>query len=167
MRSLVLAGVLIVGPVALATEPDPAQYIEVSADVPVVTIAPRRAGRFAVRLPSLTYSLVVTTYCDANWAPTSVSISIADSRKAFGPEQLNAEQDLELELRVPSSQIAPLRVEEFCMGDAGEDGDTLTIPAALSAQASLRCAMESEQSISYVTKPLDVTLECSKPSAAD
>lgn len=153
--------------VVIAAEQEPVQSIEVSADVPIVTVALRRAGRFAMRLPALTYSLTLTTDCDEDWQPDSVSISIADSSKSFGAAQLTAGEVLLLQLQVPSDQIAPLRVEQFCIDDEREDsrGDTadenrIMIPAVLSAQVSLRCATESAQSITYVTKPLNVTLEC-------
>lgn len=89
---------------------------------------------------------------------------------------------LDLELQVPSNQIAPVRIERFCVQDdqqdfqadeagdnnepASADENTVIISAALSAQASLLCATDSEQSITYITKPLDVMLECSVPEPA-
>ena len=159
--------------VAFAAESEPQQGIEISADIPIVTVAPRRAGRVILRLPSLSYALTVNAYCDKNWQPASVSISIADIRKSFDAEQLQAGAVLQSELQVPSNQLAPLRVERFCNDDEQEDfqpdstnDNKITIPAVLSAQASLRCANESEQSITYVTKPLDVTLECRVPETA-
>ena len=90
-----------------------------------------------------------------------------------GLRQLQAGAVLQSELQVPSNQLAPLRVERFCNDDEQEDfqpdstnDNKITIPAVLSAQASLRCENESEQSITYVTKPLDVTLECRVPETA-
>ncbi len=183
MRAALLFGLIAtVCSVAVPAEPRPVPGIEISADVPTVTVTPRRAGQFALRLPSLTYTLTLIAYCEENWQPASVSISIADSRKSLDAEQLEVAAVLDLELRVPSNQIAPLRIERFCIKDdqkdfqpdnagdnkepAGADENTVIISAALSAQASLLCATDSEQSITYVTKPLDVMLECSAPEPA-
>jgi hypothetical protein len=62
-------------------------------------------------------------------------------------------------------------VEHFCI--AADDSEPrevgpnkITIPGVVSAQASLRCATESTESIMYVSKPLDVLLECSVPERA-
>ncbi len=165
--------------VAVPAEPRPVPGFEISADVPTVTVTPRQAGRFGLRLPSLTYTLTLTAYCEENWQPVSVSISIADSRKSLDAEQLELAAVLDLKLHVPSNQIAPVRIERFCIRDdqkdlqpddtggnkepASADENILIISAALSAQASLLCATDSEQSITYITKPLDVMLECSVP----
>jgi len=155
---------------AIATESQPVQGVEISADIPTVTVAPRRVGHVTIRLPSLSYALTMNAYCDENWQPASISINVADIRKSFDAGQLQAAAVLESELQIPSNQIAPLRVERFCIDDKQEgsqpdsaDDNKITIPAVLSAHASLRCTTESEQSISYVTKPLDVTLECGLP----
>ncbi len=183
MRAAILFGfIATVCSIAVPAEPRPLPGIEISADVPTVTVTPRRAGRFTLRLPSLTYTLTLTAYCEENWQPASISISIADSRKSLDAEQVELAAVLDLELRVPSNQIAPVRIERFCIKDdqkgfqpdntgdnkepASADENTVIISAALSAQASLLCATDSEQSITYVTKPLDVMLECSVPEPA-
>jgi len=183
MRAALLFGFMAtVCSVAVPAEPRPVSGIEISADVPTVTVTPRRAGRFALRLPSLTYTLTLTASCEENWQPASVSISIADSRTSLDAEQLALATVLDLELQVPSNQIAPVRIERFCIRDdqkdfqpgatgdnkefTGADENTVIISAALSAQASLLCATDSEQSITYITKPLDVMLECSVPESA-
>jgi len=183
MRAVFLFGIMAaVCSVAVLAEPRPLAGIEISADVPTVTVTHRRAGRFVLRLPSLTYTLTLTAYCEENWHPASVSISIADSRKTLDAEQLELSAVLELELQVTSNQIAPVPIERFCIkddqkdfqpGDTGDnkelasaDENTIIISAALSAQASLLCATDSEQSITYITKPLDVMLECSVPEPA-
>jgi hypothetical protein len=167
--------------VTVAADPMRVAGIEISADIPVAKVAPRPRDRVTLRLPALTYSLTMTVHCDKDRQPESVSISIADSRRTFSAEQLHAGAVLESELRIPSDQIAPLRVERFCISDRqvslqpGVEGNNkyperaaekITISAAVSAQASLRCASESDQTIMYVTKPLDVTLECSEPEFA-
>lgn len=165
-------------PVVISADPRPVQGIEISVNVPIVMVTPRRADHFILlRLPSLTYALTLTTFCDKNWQPASVSVSIADSGKSFNAQQLQSTAILKTELQIPAIQIAPLPVEQFCIKDkqkkfqpgntndnelpSGANRNKITISSVLSAQASLLCATESEQSITYVTKPLNVTLECS------
>ena len=173
MRPALLSGLLAAAAsIATATDTQPGHNIEITADVPTVQVSPRRAGRISMRLPSLTFALNVSVVCDKNWRPDSVSVSVADSRTSFNAEQLQASSDFGLELRIPSNQIAPVRIEQFCIaGGSGELDKTnrsrITIPGVVSAQASLRCATESTKSIIYVTEPLDVVLECVVPDPAD
>ncbi len=172
MRPALTFGILAtVVSIAIAAETAPLHIIGITADVPTVIVSPRRPGRTTMRLPGLTYELSVTVDCAANWLPDSVSISIADSRAYFSAEQLRASRELGLELQIPSNQLAPLRVEHFCI--AADDSEPreagpnkITIPGVVSAQASLRCATESTESIMYVSKPMDVLLECSVPERA-
>ena len=169
---LTIAFVAAVVTVATSAATEPTQEIELTADVPTVTVAPRPPGQIAVDLPSLTYAMIVTVECKANWAPDSVSISIADSGASLDAEQLRAGGDLKLELRIPANQIAPLRIEKFCTVDDKDVHDTanqerIYVPGFMSAQASLRCATDSEQLTMYVTKPLDVVLKCAAPEAED
>jgi len=166
--ALIFGFVATIAPVSFAAEAEPVHDFGISADVPIVTVAPRRAGRMTMSLPGLTYAMTLTVDCDTNWQPDSVSISVADSRTSFNAEQLQAGRELNLELRIPSIQIAPLRVEKFCVVSDLNTPEALiqnriTVPGVLSAQASLRCATDSEQSMLYVTKPLDVVLKCDAP----
>ncbi len=173
MRTAFFVGlVAIIASLSFATEPEPAHNIRISADVPTVTVAPRRAGRMTMSLPGLTYALTLTVDCGANWQPESVSISVADSRMSFDAEQLQAGRVLNLDLRIPSNQIAPLRIEKFCVAadpvtPEKPIQDSITVRGFLSAIGSLRCVTDSEQSIVYVTKPLDVNLECATPGLTD
>ena len=146
----------------------PVHNIEITADVPTVTVSPRQARHTTTKLPGLTYQLSVTVDCETNWQPDSVSISVADSRASISAEELQAGAELDLQLRIPSNQIAPLRVEHFCLdGGADENSpNSITIPGVVSAQASLRCVTESTKSIMYVSKQLDVLLECAVPERA-
>ena len=166
-------------PVVISAEPEPAQVIEISVNVPTVMVTPHHTDHFiSLQLPSLIYDLTLTTFCDKNWQPISVSVSIADSGKSFNARQLQGTAILKTQLQIPAMQIAPLPVEQFCIKNkqeklqpgntnnnetpSGSNRNKITISSVLSAQASLLCATETEQSITYVTKSLDVTLECGK-----
>ena len=163
--ALIIGFVATVVPIAIAAETEPVHSIGITANAPTVTVSPRRAGRVLMRLPNLTYALTVAVVCETNWRPDSVYISVADSGASLDAKQLQAGGELKLELRIPSNQIAPLRMEKFCIADDVDAPDAaiqnrITVPGVMSAQASLRCATESEQSTIYVTEPLDVVLEC-------
>ena len=171
MRPALIIG-FVTAVTAFATETEPAHDIRVTADIPTVMVTPRRAGRMTMRLPSLIYAMTVSVDCEPNWQPDSVSINVADSRASFNAEQLQAGRELKLELRIPSSQIAPLRVEQFCIAgdkDIPErlEPNSITVLGVLSAQASLRCATESRQSTMYMIQPLDIQLECAVPESTE
>ena len=174
MRATLISGIIAtVASIAItdASSTVPVHDIKITADMPTVTVSPRRAGRTSMRLPGLTYEISVTVNCETNWQPDSVSISVADSRVSISAEELLVSKELGLQLRIPSNQIAPLRVEHFCVEGSADDPDivspnSITIPGVLSAQASLRCSSESTNSMMYVSKPLDVLLECAVPEQA-
>ncbi len=162
--------VAVVVTVAAMAATERRHHIELTADVPTVTVAPRPSGQLAVQLPNLTFALAVTVDCKANWVPDSVSISVADSGASINAERLQAGGDLKLELRIPANQIAPLRMEDFCTIDeldvpGAAIQESISVLGFMSAQVSLRCATEAEQSTIYVTKPLDVVLQCADPEA--
>ena len=173
MRPALTVGFLVsVACIANAAATEPVHDIELTVDIPTVTVTPRPPGRITMRLPGLTYALTVAVYCEANWQPDSVSISVADSGASLDAEQLQADRELKLELRIPSNQIPPLRIENFCIAGGMKTPDTttrnrITVPGVMSAQASLRCANESAQSTMYVAKPLDVVLECAVTEPAE
>jgi hypothetical protein len=169
-QTLLISLAVIACALVFAAEPRPLHNIEILADVPSVAVAPRRPGRFSMRLPSLTYALTLTANCEGEWTPDSASISVADSRVSFGGKELGNGDALQFELQVPSGQIGPLRLEKFCVDENDPDftqQDRITIPSVLSAQASLRCATDTAESIRYVTVPLDVSLECVGSEPAD
>ena len=169
MRSILLFLFAAVAVVSSAAEPGAVHKIVISVDVPTVVVEPRRPGRYAMHLPGLTYAVTLTTDCDGDSQAKSVSISVADSRLSFDAQELQNATALQFHLQIPSRQIAPLRIEDFCIrSDAGiAYQESLTVSAVLSAQGSLRCASETGESIKYVTKPLDVMLECDVSEPAD
>lgn len=149
-------------------ETTPKSSLTVVADTPVASIAPRQVNRKFIQLPTLEYAFEIRTHCMMNRRPTSLLLSVADTRKTLGAADISADAPVALTLRIPAAQIGPIAVEDFCHV-ADEDGasndnakDKLTISAALSAHASLRCESESEQKVVYVSQPLDVHLVCER-----
>jgi len=138
--------------------------LSVSANSPTVIVAPRDAGRSFMRLPSLEYVFEILAKCADGRRPKSVSLNVAHSRKSLAAEQIADDGPTEFNLRVPASQIAPLAVENFCVIDREQADDDLqtilSISSALSAQVSLRCESENEETMTYVSRSLGVSLVC-------
>jgi len=130
---------------------------------------PRNPGRNFVQLPTLEYLFEIHTHCADSRSPASLSLNVADTRKSLQAKQIASDGPTEIGLKIPASQIAPLVVEDFCIVEIQEDGDgnsesqtQITIPAALSAQASLLCADDEDKAMTYVSSTLDVSLVCDR-----
>jgi len=148
--------------------------LSVTADAPAVELSPRSAGRNFVRLPTLEFKFEIESSCSGGRSPGALSLSVADTRKSLAADQIISDGPTEISLRIPASQIAPLVIEDFCTAQVDENGDRIneaptkiTIPAALSAQASLLCEGEEDRAITYVSRPLDVSLECRRPTTGE
>ena len=169
----------------------PADRLELSAQPPVVPVTATAPGRRFIELPTLEYRFGVQTACGGERIPRSLMINVADSRLALSGAALESDATGELLLSVPARQLAPIAVDDFCVaGPAAANGGTaarpavdepgglppaapdpaphrlLTVPAVVSAQASLVCGDENGSHISYVTQPLAVTLACTAPATA-
>lgn len=143
--------------------------LTVAADAPTVTLTPRNPGRSFVRLPTLEYRFEIGAECSDERLPGSLSLNVADTRKSLPADKIVSDGPTEVSLRIPAGQIAPLVIEDFCVTQAEEDGNgigeapsNLTIPAALSAQASLLCEGDEDRAMTYVSRPLDVLLVCER-----
>lgn len=143
----------------------------VSAAAAKVEVTPRSGRRASIVLPAIEYVFSVNALCATSFEPKSVSVTVADSRSFLGPNELvGADVAPEVRLTVPASQIAPLIVADFCIAASDQEavpadgpaatGESMTVPATLSASASLLCVSEGKQELLYTTTPLDVTLTC-------
>ena len=167
--AVLLLAVTAAGP-ALGTD-----TLSVMADAPVVPLSLHGPGRFFVRLPTLEYRFEIRTQCTQSRSPGSLSLNVADTRKWLAADEIVIDGPTEIRLRIPASQIAPLVIEDFCVVPGEEDGEgnsdppaQITIPAALSAQASLLCEGDEDKVMTYVSRPLDVWLVCERaPSDAE
>jgi hypothetical protein len=157
--------------------------IELTANAPLVRVSPQPAGRHFVNLPALEYSFDIDAQCSDDWIAESLFLNVADTRLRFNAEQLAGNQHDRIVLRVSERQLAPIAVHDFCAVESSDasaasssaagnapteapvhfDARELTISAALSVHASLRCANESLQRVTYVSQPLDLTLACGDP----
>ena len=160
--------------VALAAGPAVARdLLSVAANTPAVNIAPRNPGRNFVRLPTLEYEFEIHSRCTDSRTPESISLNVADTHESLQADKIANDGPTRISLRIPASQIAPLVVEDFCIVSGEDDDDAasdarslaqsqITIPAALSAQASLLCANGDDKAMTYVSRTLDVSLVCER-----
>jgi hypothetical protein len=152
--------------------------LTVAAEVPAVTVTPQPPERHFFELPSLDYVFRVEARCHGDWQPESLSLNVADSRVTRSGAELlsNAEQQLKLE--VPAKQLAPIAMRNFCVINAVQEGssaaaetpiepparlpgsDQMTVNAALSVHASLRCSHGDARKTVYISQPLDLLLSC-------
>jgi len=150
--------------------------LRVVAEVPAVLVAPQPAERHLFELPSLDYVFSVEARCHDDWQPESLLLNVADSRISKTGADLKGNAPQQLELRIPAKQLAPIAMRNFCVIDVAEEGSAaqaettkrqlpgaqshMTVSAALSAHASLRCSLGDKQKTVYISQPLDVRLTC-------
>jgi hypothetical protein len=133
----------------------------VRTDPAVASVISLASKRSHLRLPDLDFPLRIVARCGSGRKPESMSISIADTRVTFGREALSADAVLETSISVSSHQIAPVAVDGFC--SAGNNPSMpLLLPTALTAQISLRCVGDDEQSIGFRAQSLDVLVKCAQ-----
>lgn len=135
--------------------------LHISSSTPDIVIAARSNDRVAIKLPKLQYVFHIEAKCAAGQAPQSILLSIADTRKRVSADSMRART--EVTITVPSGQIAPLTIAQFCLSTASLEQpqkDPVTVRGALSAQAALLCSDGNDEQMIYTSLPLDVTLHC-------
>jgi hypothetical protein len=160
MRSLFFFAALTVLISADSRAEDADSGLLVEFDAAVAKIALRSSSR-PIRLPSLTFAVRIEATCPTALEPESISISIADTRINVQPDDTGL---IEKTIRVPTKQLGPIAVNDFCIaGDDTKPGQQLRLRDALSAQLSLRCSSENQESMTYETVALEVALQCDVP----
>jgi hypothetical protein len=144
---------------------DEVDRLRVHAEPAVAVLMVQQRGRTLVNLPDLEFRLSVSTQCAKSGRPESLSITIADSQMTLRGEALQSTVPIDVSMRIPTSQLAPFALREFCVDPASE-GESLFLTAALAAQLSLRCSRAEEQSIVFAAEPLDIRVDCI-PSAEE
>ena len=145
--------------------------LRLDADTPKINIEKGSTKRNFLRLPTVTFAFRIDAACIETLQPVSLLLSVADTRKSLRSDEINGNTKTEVALKIPASQIAPVAIQGFCEDNSpreNQDGrrqpqqnlQEITITAALSAQASLRCANETDEQTVYTSVPLDVILVC-------
>jgi hypothetical protein len=158
--------------------------LTVAPEAAAVVVGPQPAERHFFELPSLDYVFRIEARCHNDWKPESLSMNVADSRVTRAGTELQDNAIQQLELKIPAKQLAPIAMRDFCVINPAAEGSVaeaetrdwnrnatprpghMTIGAALSVHASLRCSLGNEQRTVYVSEPLDVTLACALPELA-
>ena len=159
-RILTGTGILGVALLALAAKAGEEPQLLVSASVPVVELIPRSSNAQLIRLPKLSYDFKIRSSCAEGLNIQSVMISVADTRKKVMADKLASQDEAIIPMAIPAKQIAPVNVADFCRAGGNFDPGLKTVTGALSAQASMLCADESEEQVTFVSASLDVTLSC-------
>lgn len=159
--ALLLATIALAG----AAWTEEAARLTVEAAPAVADIQPLPDGSRLVRLPALEFEFGIRASCGQDHAPSSLSISVADTRTTLAGDQLRTESIIAAAIRLPARQLSPVAVDNFCRETpaAAGTGQRLIRDVA-TAHLSLRCADESGESITYVSHSLDVTLVCGAPT---
>ena len=134
--------------------------LSIAAEPPRVEIPEQQAARHGIVLPSLEIRFRIDARCPAPQVPVSLMLSIADSRRYVPANEIGAVLESGLTITVPSPQIAPVFMHDFCT-DKGTRREA-TVPGLLSAQGSLACgsADDPAASINYASAGVDVNLAC-------
>ena len=114
---------------------------------------------------SVTFSLRADFRCGGDATAESLVISISDTHYRHVPEA--GKTSLLAAVEVPGEQIAPAETGNFCSGENSRDGDSLLLPAAATAQVSLRCRLDSASTISFVSASLPLRLICQGKNGQD
>ena len=120
----------------------------------------RERGPQQVSLPPLEFSLLATIACPPGSDVESVTVSIADTHKRFGPNEISDEAALDVPISVPANQVAPVTVADFCVDDETGDEKSLLVPGVATAQASLRCRSQNESFLYFTSAALPLRLHC-------
>ena len=133
--------------------------LQVDAEPAVAILAVQQGGRSLVHLPDIEFRLGIAAYCANGGQPESLSVTVADTQRTLRAEDLQDTGTIDISMRVPARQIAPLALQEFCVDPASE-GNSVLVTSALAVQVSLRCSRGNDQSIVFAAEPLDIRVDC-------
>lgn len=125
----------------------------------VAVLTMQQGGRNLVRLPDIEFRLGISMYCADGGQPESLSVTIADTQTTLRAEELQTNGTVDVSMRVPAKQMAPLALQGFCIDPASE-GESVLIASVLAAQVSLRCARADTESIVFAAEALDIRVDC-------
>lgn len=132
----------------------------VESDAAIAKISLRSSSR-PVRLPNLSFDFRIEALCPSTLDTKSISISIADTRINIQPDDAGP---IEKTIRVSRKQLGPIAVSDFCIaGNSANAEELLQLHDALTAQFSLHCVGENQESMLYETIALEVALQCDVP----
>lgn len=134
--------------------------LTVHASEAIAQIEPHDEHDNQVSLPSLDVSLLARFKCPLDTEADSVTVSVADSHKRYGPEDIVDTEILEVSFSVPANQIAPVALTDFCISGKPIDDESLLLPGVATAQVSLNCRNQTGASVFFASAALPLRLSC-------
>jgi len=134
--------------------------VVIAAQETEVIVAPRAKSLRLINLPAITFSLRTAIRCQGE--PTSLTLSISDTHRTLGKDELLGQRAAEVSLTVPAQQLALAATSRFCIDGDAETSDELLVPGITTAQASLVCASDTNTSVHYASTPLQISLTCDR-----
>lgn len=135
--------------------------IVVAAQETSAIVEPREASLKLVNLPALEFALRAAIRCKGDMV--SLTLSVADTFKTLGADDLAGKRAAEATLTVPARQLALAASSQFCISGDEPSSDELLVPGLATAHASLHCARDGATSVHYASAPLQVRLICVRP----
>lgn len=124
-------------------------------------LEPRDAKQHHVTLPALDVAILASLACPAGTKAQSLTVSVSDTHQYFGAELLADAVSLEVAFNVPSNQLAPIAIPDFCVTGGLPDNQELGLPGIATAQVSLRCLSKDDStSVHFSSAPVPVRLYC-------
>ena len=113
-----------------------------------------------VRLPSLEVSMLARFSCPPGAEAHSITVSVADSHRRYGPDEIADVEALEISVNVPATQIAPVALTDFCISGKPMKEAFLLLDGVATAQVSLHCRNQSDASVRFASASLPLRLIC-------
>ena len=117
-------------------------------------------AQVVVGLPAIEFALRAAIQCKGE--AVSLTLSIADTFKTLGKEELRDKRAATATLAVPARQMTLAASSRFCVDGDSESADELLVPGFATAYASLRCAREEHVSAHFGSTPLQLRLSCAR-----
>jgi len=113
-----------------------------------------------IRLPSLEVSLLARFSCPLGAEAHSITVSVADSHRRYGQDEIADAEALEISVNVPATQIAPVALSDFCFSGETMKEAFVLLDGVATAQVSLQCRNQSDASILFASAALPLRLFC-------
>jgi hypothetical protein len=141
------------------------ESVAVAAEEAEIVVAPRAANLKLIELPALDFALRATFECTG--MAESLTLSVADTYTTLGQDAIADQRSANLLLTVPAPQLSLAASSSFCLRDDLASANELLVPGLATAHASLRCRTDEGVTVHFASAPLQVRLNCGRPSTED
>jgi hypothetical protein len=127
----------------------------------VAQISPHAPAQRQIKTPEVSFSLQIRFACMGDATPQLLSVGIADTLYRHVP--VTGQRTLLARVDVPSEQIAPINIGDFCVAGRIGTNNALRLPGVATAQVSLRCDRKAPPVIQATSVALPLRLVCKQP----